>query len=228
MRYWEYEPDGTLFAPNAGENHAFRELISQQFKGYTDTPPPTTPEQVYREVREYRDRYPNIAFLPMEEGAGPLPILMGGGASQSSLRGGIVMPPVIARNAPGIPGAPPKNRTDAAAAVRRGTSQDAIIDHFVSEYLATDLMKMGPLDGLVEDSAHNWVLGGEATDVILIDSRSGSSIRFVRSLPHNAYKGTWFNPATGDSKDAGQVSGAAGSIQKKPDDKDWLLLLKAA
>lgn len=79
MRYWVYQPDGTLFAPKAGENHAFRELISTQFKGYSDTPPPTTPEQVYRQVREYRDRYPDIALVPMESGAGPLPILMGGG-----------------------------------------------------------------------------------------------------------------------------------------------------
>ncbi len=39
VRYWEYEPNGTLFAPKAGENHAFRELISQTFPGYTDTPP---------------------------------------------------------------------------------------------------------------------------------------------------------------------------------------------
>ena len=77
MRYWEYQPDGTLFAPDAGQNIAFRALISTHFKGYSDTPPPTTPEMVYRQVREYRDRYRNIALLPMEEGAGPLPILMG-------------------------------------------------------------------------------------------------------------------------------------------------------
>lgn len=61
MRYWEYQPDGTLFAPDAGQNRAFRELITEHFPGYTDTPPPTTPEMVYRQVREYRDRFPNIA-----------------------------------------------------------------------------------------------------------------------------------------------------------------------
>lgn len=228
MRYWEYQPDGTLFAPDAGQNIAFRELISTHFKGYTDTPPPTTPEMVYREVREYRDRYPNIALLPMEEGAGPLPILMGGGASQSSLRGGITMPPLGA-NAPGIPGAPPRNRTASAAAGndRRGPSPDAIVDKFVGEYLATDLMKMGPLDGLVED-AHNWVLGGDTTDVILIDARVGSSLKFVKALPHAGYKGMWLDPATGDTKDAGQVSGASGTVTNKPDDRDWLLLLRAA
>ena len=225
MRYWEYQPDGTLFAPDAGQNRAFRELITEHFPGYTDTPPPTTPEMVYREVREYRDRFPNIALLPMEEGAGPLPILMGGGASQSSLRGGIAAP-AAAVNAPGVPGAPPRDRT--ATAGGRGPSQDAMVDKFVSEYLAGDLMKMGPLDGLIEDGAHNWVLGGVATDVILVDARLGATFRLAKALPHATYRGMWFDPATGVSKDAGPISGAMGTVVTKPDDKDWLLLLKVA
>jgi hypothetical protein len=227
MRYWEYQPDGSLFAPDAGQNRAFRELIGDRFKCYTDTPPPTTPEMVYRQVREYRDRFPNIALLPMEDGAGPLPILMGGGASQSSLRGGILMPPVAPANAPGIPGAPPRVR-GAGPVVRRGPSQDAIVDKFVSEYLSADLMKMSPLDGVVKDGEHNWVLGGEATDILLIDSRSGPSFQFAKALPHATYKGMWFDPATGATKDAGEISGATGAVTNKPDEKDWLLLLKAS
>lgn len=233
MRYWEYQPDGTLFAPDAGQNRAFRELITEHFPGYTDTPPPTTPEMVYRQVREYRDRFPNIALLPMEEGAGPLPILMAGGASQSSLRGGIAMPPVAIANAPGIPGAPPRARTapPAGAGGRRGPggpSPDAILDKFVSDYLAADLMKMGPLDGLIEDPAHNWVLGGDSTAIILIDARSGPSLKLAKALPHATYQGMWFDPRTGTAKDAGEISGASGAVTNKPDDKDWLLLLKAA
>ncbi len=225
MRYWEYQPDGSLFAPDAGQNRAFRELITDRFPGYTDTPPPTTPEMVYRQVREYRDRFPNIALLPMENGAGPLPILMGGGASQSSLRGGIVMPPVAATNAPGIPGAPPRTRT--APAAPRGPSADAILDKFIADYLASELMKMGPLDGLIEDPTHNWVLGGSTTGTILIDARSGPFFKLAKPLPHTTYKGMWFDPSTGNTKDAGTVSGASGAVTTKPDDKDWLLLLKA-
>jgi hypothetical protein len=38
----------------------------------------------------------------------------------------------------------------------------------------------------------------------------------------------WLDPATGDTKDAGQVSGASGTVTNKPDDRDWLLLLRAA
>jgi hypothetical protein len=181
---------------------------------------------MYREVREYRDRYPNIALLPMENGAGPIPILMAGAASQSSLRGGIAPPAVIVPNAPGIPGAPPRARP-AAPTGPRGPSPDALIDRFVNTYLSVDLMKMGPLDGLVEDPAHNWVLGGPTTDAIVIDARSGPTITLLKSLPHASYQGTWFDPATGKTQDGGTISGAAGSKQNKPDDKEWLLLLRA-
>ena len=224
MRYWEYQPDGTLFAPDAGQDKAFRELISTHFPGYTDTPPPTTPEMVYKQVREYRDEYPNVALLPMEEGAGPIPILMGGGASQSSLRGGIVMPPVPPRNAPGIPGATPRTRS--GEEFRRGVSQDAILDKFIANCLSDDLMKMNPEDGVVEDGAHNWVLG--SIDTMLIDTRDGASFTLAKSLPHTSYKGMWFDPATGDTRDAGTLSGATGSVTTKPDSKEWLLLLKSS
>ena len=121
MRYWVYEPDGTLFAPEAGINHAFREQISKQFKGYTDTPPPTTPELVYRQVREYRDRYPNIALIRWKASLVSIP---------SSW-------------------AASHNPLDAAPAVpREGPSQDAIIDKFVRDNLSTDLIKMEPRDGI--------------------------------------------------------------------------------
>jgi hypothetical protein len=166
------------------------------------------------------------SLLESENGAWPMPILMGGGASQSSLRGGIVMPPVASTNAPGIPGAPPRARI--ATGAGGGPSADAIIDKFIRDCLAADPMKMGPLDGQVDDSAHNWVLGGEATEAVLVDARAGSSFKFARSLHRSTYQGKWFDPATGDIRDAGTISGAAGTVVAKPDDKEWLLLLNVS
>jgi hypothetical protein len=226
MRYWEYQPDGTLFAPDAGQNRAFRELITDHFPGYTDTPPPTTPEMVYKQVREYRDPHPNIALLPMEEGAGPVPILMAGGASQSSLRGGIVMSPRQPANAPAIPGASPRDRTTSGLAPpRRGPSADEILDTFVAEHLASDLMNMAPVDGLLDDGEHNWVLAGGSKEPVLIDARTGVSFRVAKPLGSGKYHALWFDPATGSSHDGGVVSGAVGAVIAKPDPKEWLLLL---
>jgi len=202
MRYWTYMPDGTLWAPPAGINQAFRAQIEAKFPGYQDTPPPTTPALVYKQVREYRDRYPNIAFVPMESGAGPLPILMGGGAAQSSLRGG---------GGPGARGG--------------GPNQDPIIDKFVHDYLASDLMKMNPVDGWVADPTANWVLAGGAAEPILIDSLSGAEITFAAALPARTYHAVWFDPRTGTPHDAISVSGAAGTSLTKPDTREWLLLL---
>jgi hypothetical protein len=228
MRYWEYQPDGTLWAPDAGQNRAFRELISEHFPGYTDTPPPTTPEMMYKQVREYRDKYPDIALLPMENGVGPVPILMAGAASQSSLRGGIVMPSAVPPNPTGIKSPPPRNLGAAPSPVeRRGAQADAVLEKFVAEHLAEDLTKMGPVDGVVEDGAHNWVLAGDRTDAVLIDARAGTSLRLAKSLRGQQYSGLWFDLATGATKDGGVVNGASGTVIDKPDAKEWLLLLRA-
>jgi hypothetical protein len=229
MRYWEYQPDGSLFAPDAGQNRAFRELISERFPGYTDTPPPTTPEMMYRQVREYRDRYPNIALLPMENGVGPIPILMAGAASQSSLRGGIAIPRPATQNTLDVGRLPLRNRAaPPLPAERRGAQQEAIVNKFIAEHLTADLMKMGPVDGLVEDSAHNWVLAGEGTDAVLIDARAGSSFRLAKWLKRAQYTGLWFDPVSGETRDAGKLQGATGVVIQKPDDKEWMLLLNPA
>jgi hypothetical protein len=222
MRYWEYRPDGILFAPKAGENHAFRELIAAEFPGYTDTPPPTTPEQVYREVREYRDHYPEIALMPMEEDAGPIPILMAGAASQSALQS--------------RPLAPTPTATESASAMypqrarpAEGPNQvspDKIIDQFVHRYLATELMKMSPKDGWVVAPEHTWVLGGGSADPVLIYSLSGNDITFMNALPEKTYKAMWFDPRTGATQDAKTAAGAARTVLTKPDSRAWLLLLR--
>jgi len=222
MRYWEYRPDGTLFAPKAGENHAFRELISREFPGYTNTPPPTTPAQVYREVREYRDRYPDKALMPMEEGAGPVPILMAGAASESGLKTQAPTPaPTALENATGMyPQQVPSRQVPAPL-----SNADSIIDRFVHTYLATELMKMSPKDGWVATPEHTWVLAGGLTDPVLIYSLSGTDITLASQLPGKEYKAMWFDPRTGSAQDVPSISETATAVLTKPDAREWLLLL---
>jgi hypothetical protein len=222
MRYWEYLPDGSLFAPRAGENHAFRELIADAFPGYTNTPPPTTPEQVYREVREFRDRFPDKALMPMEEGAGPIPILMGGAASQSNLRTlPATVPPTALENAtamyplratgPQVPG-PQSN-------------EDKIIDQFVQTYLAADLTHMSPKDGWVVAPERTWVLAGGAENPVLIYSLSGSDITLAGALPAKTYEAIWYDPRNGTAQAESHASRVSTISWTKPDSQAWLLLL---
>ena len=191
MRYWQYLPDGTLWAPVAGENRAYREQIMVRFKGeFINSPPPTTPELLYRQVREYRDHYPDIALLSMENGGGSLPVLMAGGASS----------------------------------LGRGS---ASVDRFVHDYLASDLMKMNPQDGLVADPAQSWVLADDASGTVLIYSRAGRAITPSSHLPEGTYRALWFDPATAATRDIPSLPVRAGTPIEKPDAKDWLLLLRA-
>ena len=234
MRYWEYQPDGKLWAPDAGQNLAFRKIIQTQFPGYSDTPPATTPEMVYRQTREYRDKYPNIALMPMEEGAGPIPVLMAGAASQSALVGGRppVPPPSLAEVAAAAQGLRPSPRptgTNSGPAngqvFGQSTNQDRIVEKFVQTYLAAGLMKMSPQDGWTNAPERTWTLAGDAQEPVLLYSLSGKNITLTKALPAVRYHAIWFDPRTGEAKPPQPAAGSAGTTFEKPDAQPWLLLL---
>jgi hypothetical protein len=200
-RYWQYRPDGKLWAPEGGRNLAFREMITEEFKRSGDAPPDTTPAQVYRQVREYRDRFPDKAVVTWHSGAGPLPILMAGGAQ------------ALMRNP--------------AAGQSQGEQSDRTkLDPFVREHLSTILMKMSPFDGLLEDPSSNWCLSDTRGEAVLIYSLAGSSFKLARVLPRGGYTGLWFDPRTGETRplDPQGLWGKETAINK-PTGEDWLLLL---
>ncbi len=177
MQYWQYRPDGSLWAPAGGRNVAFREAIVTDFGKSADTPPDTTPEQVYRQVREYHDRYPDKAIIAWNGGAGPIPILMAGGAE------------ALALNPSGGQG---QGRT-----VDRTT-----LDAFVRDHLATALTQMKPRDGA---AANAWCLADDADRRVLFYSLTGDSIRLTRALRGARYQGVWFDARTGTTHAADPV-----------------------
>ena len=203
MRYWQYRPDGSLWAPPGGKNLAFREMITQEFRRSGDAPPPTTPEQVYRQVREYRDRFPEKALVVWNSGVGQIPILMAGGAQ------------ALMRNP--------------AAGQSQGTQPDNTpFDDFVRENLAAVLMKMSPKNNLLNDAAQNWCLADAQDKTILIYSLSGSTITFAQTLVQKNYQTVWFDPRNGKTQTiTDQKSLNKGDIVQKPSDESWLLLLKS-
>jgi hypothetical protein len=199
MRYWQYRPDGTLWAPPGGKNLAFREAITADFnRGAGDAPPDTTPRQVYRQVREYHDRYPEKAIVAWNSGAGPIPILMAGGAE------------ALMRNP--------------SAGQGQGTTVDRTpLDAFVREHLAWSLMNMQPRDGMTADPDTTWCLADERGETVLVYSLSGPSMEFTPALPREGYTGLWFDPRTGKT----QTTEAMGQVIAKPTAEAWLLLLHA-
>lgn len=57
IKYWHYQADGSVYAPEGGKNLAPRQW-ARLLK-----PKATSFEQVYRAVREYRDKYPGKAVI---------------------------------------------------------------------------------------------------------------------------------------------------------------------
>ncbi len=76
IRYWYYKEDGSLYAPEGGKNLAPRQHARQMKVGKE------TDAQVYRAVREYRDKYSNKAVIYSTPGASRFgwSVLMAGGS----------------------------------------------------------------------------------------------------------------------------------------------------
>jgi len=79
IRTWHYRGDGSLYAPPGGRNLAPRQYARLVKPGKT------SPEQVYRAVREYRERYPNKAVMYSANRSEDLawPVFMAGGSLSS-------------------------------------------------------------------------------------------------------------------------------------------------
>lgn len=197
MRYWQYKPDGSLWAAPGGKNLAFREMIAKDFGRSDDAPANTTPQQVYRQVREYHDRYPDKAIVAWNAGTGPIPTLMAGGAQ------------VLMRNPSGGHG-------------QGRTVDQTPLDAFVREHLATTLMKMKPGDGIAANPEQTWCLADDRYESVLLYSLAGSSIELRGSLAQNHYTGLWFDPRTGNTRSMD----TPGSAIQKPTAEPWLLLLR--
>ena len=76
IRYWYYKEDGSLYAPEGGKNLAPRQHARQIKVGKE------TDEQVYRAVREYRNKYADKAVIYNTSGANRFgwSVLMAGGS----------------------------------------------------------------------------------------------------------------------------------------------------
>jgi hypothetical protein len=102
IRYWHYQADGTTYEPKGGQNLAPRQH-ARLLK-----PKKTSFEQVYRAVKEYRDKFPNKAVVYSGDSypefgmavfmaGGSLPVLSGD-IDKEILKAAVTMKPVTSSN----------------------------------------------------------------------------------------------------------------------------------
>ena len=166
MRYWQFLTDGMLFAPDGGVNRAFRQHRRYTFPESNGTKiPPSTPQLLYKQVREYRDRYPEKAIIAYPAGAGSLPILMAGGAYVVHTNDGLNLSKL--------------------------GSEEKSLYQFINRELGDNLWKMVPDDNVTEIPESNWCLtdAGEMYLIYCLDGKSLSA-----SLEKGAYSSRWFTP----------------------------------
>ena len=88
---------------------------------------------------------------------------------------------------------------------------------------------MQPVDGVAANPDETWCLADASRERLLLYSLAGSSIALQQGLPQPAYKGLWFDPRTGNTRELeAPVAGRAGSAIPKPSAEPWLILLEAA
>ena len=183
-RYWQYLEDGKLFAPDGLGKLAFREIRTNTFG--RDAIMPTKAEFVYRQVREYRDKFPDKAVVAGHGGFGPLPVLMAGGAS-----------PVSAESAAGFAGGP---------------RDDAALVKFIATRVSDVLPQLRPVDGLAGDA---WCLADAKRACVLIYSAAGEAITLAQPLAaanatwFNPRNGETAPAKTGDAKTIAKPSADA-------------------
>jgi hypothetical protein len=178
QRYWQYLADGSLFAPDSGGKLAFREQRVAAFG--KDAVPPSTAALVYKQVRDYRDRFPEKAIIAGHAGQGPIPILMAGGAL-----------PLLADYSSSQP--------------LKIDRDDRALIAFVREHLATALVQMHPVDV----APGVWCLSDDHGDNQLYYSSAGEQLAFAQPADFRNSTGLWFDPKTGASQPAQLKDGLA-------------------
>jgi len=203
-RYWQYRPDGlfsngdALWAPPSGQNSSFREMVSEAFLQASDYPLPTTQELMYRQVREYTDRFPDKAVVSIANDISPIPSLMAGGAQ-------VIM----------------------GSAKDRGNGHLTFAS-FAQQHLAPRLMHLKPDNSFLKDSSQNWCLTEASRSTVLLYSLSGAEITFSQPVSNATYTGIWYDPLTESMLPAGTIKKLqTGYSVKKPTSQNWLLLLSA-
>ncbi len=202
LRYWWYKPDGSLFAPAGGTEVPGRYVTIGAAQ--------TTPQQNYRQIREYRLKYPDKGILQQMEASRQQTwaFLMGGGS-------------LLIRYL-SYPG-----QQDPLSYIAPADSAIILpLYRFIREQLAEGLYRMRPSDRVLDHPERNWCLAWD-NNLYLVYALKGGSFRLDLAGADGTFKAQWLDPRTGTLQTAHDGEIKAGRIVTftAPNEEDWALRL---
>jgi len=209
LSYWWYNTDGTLYSPQGGKEIAGR-YIGNLSKS-------VSPESLYRQIREYRQKYPNKAIVQHQkvELEKTWAFLMAGGSM------------IIGRMqyADSLPPKKPWEPPDDYIAPEESIIIQPTYD-FINKYLSEYLPNMKPVNVASNTQKNVWCLANVG-QVYLYYSQKGTAIELdLSAIPHNSFKAFWFNPRSGDIISVTEnISGNNKYTFTTPDKNSWAMLI---
>ena len=202
LRYWWYQPDGSLYAPKGGKQVPGR-YVTIGAAG-------TTPQQIYRQVKENRLKYPDKGILQQMEASRQQTwaFLMGGG---SLLIRYLEYP----------------EKKDPRQYIAPADSQ--IIQptyDFIRKYLAERLQETKPQELVLDHPERNWCLARN-NRTYLVYALKGGRFRLNLAAVKGNFQAQWLDPRTGELRqvDNGRIEAGRIVTFTVPDERDWALWL---
>ena len=212
LAYWWYLPDGKLYAPNGGKG------VPGRYATGNDGAKETTPYQIYRQVKEYRLKFPGKAIFHSFNATREQTIafLMGGGS-------------ILIRYLIYPDGKSPLNTWDPPSTYIMPEESDIILPvyKFIRQNLNKELPYMTIKSIVINNTEQNWCLGHTGRGYLIYALKGGELQVNLSQESGNRFKSIWVNPRTGEIQNAngGKVTGGKVITIKAPDANDWLLWL---
>jgi hypothetical protein len=178
IRYWWYQPDGKLYAPDGGKNLSPRQWSrGPKFPNF---------ENAYRSVHEYRAKYPDKAVLLGPEGPANFPwaVLMAGGSMPGFERIDPKLAKIVATMKPvDVPGASKGQwtlgDTGKSYLIYSNSSETAKLELPASNTKQFSVSRVNPGDGSIGAAAES--IGGQGVVEVKPPGGSGAYALLVEA-----------------------------------------------
>jgi uncharacterized protein DUF6298/collagenase-like protein with putative collagen-binding domain len=208
---WWYKVNGDLYAPPGGKE------IPGRYTGKLAEQ--TTPESLYRQVREYRRQYPEKAIILHHKGDVDKmwSFLMAGG---SMLIGRMQYPD---SSPPKQPWEQPDSYIAPAESVLIQPTYD-----FIRTHLSDALVRMKPVELVKSKTGPSWCLAEAGQNYLIFALKSGRVELDLTGTPGVSYAARWFDPRSGTLEPAqpGVVKGGKTITFKSPDQQSRVLWVR--